>query len=85
MNPNMMGRLFLWTELWELEQEILLAETVNEWAVAVYVIMDNVSEMWKKLSHAFVWEVTIHDWILVKQIIYRQSEMYYRVLYTLCY
>lgn len=79
------GRLFSWTELWELEQEIVLAETVNEWAVAVDFIMDNVSEMWEKLSHAFVWEVTVHDWILVKQIIYRQSEMYYREFHALCY
>lgn len=67
-----MWRLFLWTELQELEQEILLAETVNELAVAEDFIADNISEMWEKLSHTLIWEVTFHGWVLVKQITYRQ-------------
>lgn len=55
-------RLFSWTELRELEQEIVLAETVNELAVAVYFIMDNILEMWEKLSHTLVWKATFGSW-----------------------
>lgn len=63
-----MGRLLLWTELQEPEQEILLAETVNELALAEDFIAGNISKMWEKLSHALVWEVTFCDRVLVKQI-----------------
>lgn len=49
--------LFSWTELWELEQEIVLGETVNELVVAEYLIMDDILEMWEK-SHSLVWKVT---------------------------
>lgn len=73
-----MGRLFLWTELQEPEQEILLAETVNELALDEDFIAGNSSEMWETLSHALVWEVTFRGWVLVKQITYRQAEMFYR-------
>lgn len=54
-------RLFLWTELWELEQEIVLGETVNELVVAGYFIMDDILEMWEK-SHTLVWKVTFESW-----------------------
>lgn len=81
-----MERLFLWTELQEPEQEILLAETVNELALDEDFIAGNSSEMWEKLSHALVWEVTFRGWVLVKQITYRQAKMFYRQPYVAwCY
>lgn len=54
-------RLFLWTKLWELEQEIVLGETVNELVVAEYFVMGDILEMWEK-SHTLVWKITFGSW-----------------------
>lgn len=54
-------KLFLWTELWELEQEIVLGETVNELVIAEYFIMDDILEMWEK-SYTLIWKVSFGSW-----------------------